>query len=128
LSIASITNHRVVHSFPVVIHAQVKAKVGAIASLDGFNPRLPGRFDSLVQQTKNFAIIKRLFRHRKNCMKQEDSTYGETFQFKIIGEKRNRRGWVVGVAATVIFCGFGWGHPQARFLPNWPPRGNLFRL
>ena len=33
-------------------------------------------------------------------------------------EKRNRRGWVVGVAATVIICGFGWGHPQARFVAN----------
>ena len=65
LSIASITSHRVAHSFPLVIHAQVKAIAGAIASLDAFNPRLPGRFDSLVQQTNNFAIIKRLFRHRK---------------------------------------------------------------
>ena len=41
---------------------------------------------------------------------------------------RNRRGWVVGVAATVIFCGFGWGHPQGRFLANRPKRGNPFRL
>jgi len=33
---------------------------------------------------------------------------------------------VVGVAATVIFCGFGWGHPQEIFLTGLPKAGNTF--
>jgi len=41
-------------------------------------------------------------------------------------KKGNRRGWVVGVTASVIICGFGWGHPQAIFLAGLIDAGNPF--
>jgi len=41
-------------------------------------------------------------------------------------KKGNRRGWVVGVTATVIICGFGWGHPQDLFLAGLHMAGNPF--
>ena len=46
------------------------------------------------------------------------SLFSEIWKSQDVWEKRNRRGWVVGVAATVIICGFGWGHPQARLVAN----------